>query len=132
MHLIFPNGFVIPVSGSLIFLAREIVPCVEVGDQGVRSWASTWTICNLVGPTRRRGASKLMDIAPGEDSSYQLNLIGGCPFRPVCLRVIAVRPMIVVIPQLICFISMKTEIPHDYGAPGNADAGASQDRPVGR
>jgi hypothetical protein len=74
-----------------------------------------------------------MDIAPGEDSSYRLNLIGGCPFRPVCPGVIAVRPMIVVIPQLICcFISMKTEIPHDYGAPGNADAGASQGRPVGR
>jgi len=34
--------------------------------------------------------------------------------------------MIVVIPQLICcFISTKTEIPHDYGAPGGAGAAAS-------
>ena len=33
--------------------------------------------------------------------------------------------MIMVIPQLICcFISMKTEIPHDYGAPGSAGAAA--------
>jgi len=38
---------------------------------------------------------------------------------------IAVRPMIVVIPQLICcFISTKTEIPHDYRAPGSAGAAA--------
>jgi hypothetical protein len=34
--------------------------------------------------------------------------------------------MIVVIPQLICcFISTKTEIPHDYGAPGGEGAAAS-------
>ena len=34
--------------------------------------------------------------------------------------------MIVVIPQLICcFISTKTEIPHDYRAPGSAGAAAS-------
>ena len=34
--------------------------------------------------------------------------------------------MIVVIPQLICcFISTKTEILHDYGAPGSAGAAAS-------
>jgi hypothetical protein len=34
--------------------------------------------------------------------------------------------MIVVIPQLICcFISTKTEIPHDYGTPGSAGAAAS-------
>ena len=35
--------------------------------------------------------------------------------------------MIMVIPQLICcFISTKTEIPHDYGAPGSAGvAGAA-------
>jgi hypothetical protein len=33
--------------------------------------------------------------------------------------------MIVVIPQLICCgISTKTEIPHDYGAPGSAAAAA--------
>jgi len=33
--------------------------------------------------------------------------------------------MIVVIPQLICcFISTKTEILHDYGAPGSAGAAA--------
>jgi len=33
--------------------------------------------------------------------------------------------MIVVIPQLIrCFISTKTEIAHDYGAPGSAGASA--------
>ena len=33
--------------------------------------------------------------------------------------------MIVVIPQLIrCFISTKTEIPHDYGTPGSAGATA--------
>ena len=33
--------------------------------------------------------------------------------------------MIVVIPQLICcFISTKTEIAHDYGAPGSAGAAA--------
>ena len=66
-----------------------------------------------------------MGIAPGEHFSYRLNLIGGCPFRPVCRGAIAVRPMIVVIPQLICcFISMKAEIPHDYGAPGSAAAAA--------
>ena len=34
--------------------------------------------------------------------------------------------MIVVIPQPICcFISMKTEIPRDYGAAGSAGAAAS-------
>ena len=33
--------------------------------------------------------------------------------------------MIVVIPQLICFISTKTEIPYDYGTPGSAGAAAS-------
>jgi len=33
--------------------------------------------------------------------------------------------MIAVIPQLICFISTKTEITHDYGAPGSPDAAAS-------
>ena len=34
--------------------------------------------------------------------------------------------MIVVIPQLICcFISTKTEIQHDYGAPGSAGAAPS-------
>jgi hypothetical protein len=34
--------------------------------------------------------------------------------------------MIAEIKQLICcFISMKTEIPHDYGAAGSADAAAS-------
>ena len=34
--------------------------------------------------------------------------------------------MIMVIPQLICcFISTKTEIPDDYGAPGRAGAAAS-------
>ena len=34
--------------------------------------------------------------------------------------------MIVVIPQLICcFVSAKTEIPHDYGAPGRPGAAAS-------
>jgi len=34
--------------------------------------------------------------------------------------------MIVVIPQLIyCLGSTKTEIPHDYGAPGSAGAAAS-------
>ena len=33
--------------------------------------------------------------------------------------------MIMVIPQLICcFISTKTEILHDYGAPGNAGPAA--------
>jgi hypothetical protein len=49
-----------------------------------------------------------------------------CPFRPVCSGAIAARPMIVVIPQLICcFISTKTEIPHDYGTPGSAGAAAS-------
>jgi hypothetical protein len=49
-----------------------------------------------------------------------------CPFRSVCPGVIAARTMIVVIPQLICcFISMKIEIPHDYGAPGSAGAAAS-------
>ena len=81
-----------------------------------------------------------MGIAPGEHFSYRLNLIGGCPFRPVCPGGIAVRPMIVVIPQLICcFISTKTEIPNDYGTPGSAGAAtlapaalASQGRPVGR
>jgi hypothetical protein len=37
----------------------------------------------------------------------------------------AAQPMIVVIPQLIwCFISTKTEIPHDYGGPGSAGAAA--------
>ena len=31
-----------------------------------------------------------------------------------------------VIPQLICcFVSTKTEIPYDYGAPGSAGAAAS-------
>jgi len=49
-----------------------------------------------------------------------------CPFRPVCPGIIAVRIMIVVIPQLICcFISTKTEIQHDYGAPGSAGAAPS-------
>jgi len=49
-----------------------------------------------------------------------------CPFRLVCPGVIAARPMIVVIPQPICcFISMKTEIPRDYGAAGSAGAAAS-------
>ena len=34
--------------------------------------------------------------------------------------------MIMVIPQLICcFISTKTEISHDYGAPKSAGAAAS-------
>ena len=49
-----------------------------------------------------------------------------CPFRPVCPDVIAAQTMIMVIPQLICcFISTKTEITHDYGAPGSAGAAAS-------
>jgi len=34
--------------------------------------------------------------------------------------------MIMVIPQLICcFISTKTEIPHDYRTPGSTGAAAS-------
>ena len=49
-----------------------------------------------------------------------------CPFRPVCPGVIAARTMIVVIPQPICcFISMKTEIPRDYGCAQSAGAAAS-------
>ena len=49
-----------------------------------------------------------------------------CPFRPVCPGGMAARTMIVVIPQLICcFISTKTEITHDYGAPGRPGAAAS-------
>ena len=40
--------------------------------------------------------------------------------------IIAVRTMIVVIPQLICCgISTKTEIAHDYGTPGSAGAAAN-------
>ena len=61
------------------------------------------------------GAPRLLASAPGR----------ACPFRPVCPNIIAVRPMIVVIPQLICcFISTKTEIAHDYGAPRSAGAAA--------
>jgi len=38
----------------------------------------------------------------------------------------AARTMIVEIPhQISCGISTKTEIPHDYGAPGSAGAAAS-------
>ena len=48
------------------------------------------------------------------------------PVRPVCPGGIAARTMITVIPQLICCgTTTKTEIPHDYGAPGSAGAAAS-------
>jgi len=62
------------------------------------------------------GPPRLPASAPGR----------ACPFRPVCPGGIAARTMIMVIPQLICcFISTKTEIPHDYGPPGSAGAAAS-------
>jgi hypothetical protein len=73
-------------------------------------------VAGLAVPGNGNAGKALPAAAPGR----------ACPFRPVYPGGIAVRTMIVVIPQLICcFISTKTEIPYDYGAPGIAGAAAS-------